>query len=121
MLMYIPFGISTGRLGGEVTAIEELGSSNTPDRHSLSNAYPNPFNSEVAIEFAVYTEDNVKIEVFNPVGQVVARLVDEVLSAGSYRINWHARDKPGSIASGIYFIRMTAGEFSETRSATLLK
>ena len=120
MLIYIPFGIFSGSLGDGVTAIES-GNSSSPDTYSLSAAYPNPFNSGTTIDFTVPAEEQVKIEVFNPAGQVVASLVEEVMTAGSYKVRWDGRDKGESMASGVYFIRMKAGEFAETRSITFLK
>ena len=64
----------------------------------------------------------VKIEIFNSVGQVVASMVDQDLSAGAYTATWDALDSSGNqVSSGVYFYRMEAGEFTATRSMTLLK
>ena len=64
----------------------------------------------------------VKIEVFNTAGQMVMSLVDEELSAGSYRTTWDAVDLSGrQVSSGVYFYRMQAGDFAATHSMTLLK
>ena len=68
------------------------------------------------------SEGRVKIEVYNTAGQRVTSLVDEELTAGSYKTTWDARDEFGEpIASGVYFYRMLAGDFADTRTMTLLK
>ena len=121
-LMYYPFGIFTGRLGAPLTAVEETGSAGTPDSYSLNDAYPNPFNPETSIDFAVPADVYVKLDVYNTVGQQVASLVDDELTAGSYKTTWDARDDTGKqVSSGVYFYRMQAGDFTDTRSMTLLK
>ncbi len=121
MLIYIPHGIFTGRLSS-MTAVEELGPASTPDSYALGDAYPNPFNPETTIEFSVPFESQVRLEVFNTAGQLVATLVDEQLSSGSYKTSWNALDRgDGKVSSGVYFYRMQAGDFSATRSMTLLK
>ena len=121
MLMYIPHGIFTGRLSS-MTAVEELGPASTPDSYVLGDAYPNPFNPETTIEFSVPFASQVRLEVFNTAGQLVATLVDEELGAGSYKSVWNGLDKgAGKVSSGVYFYRMEAGGFTATRSMTLLK
>ena len=121
MLIYIPHGIFTGRLSS-MTAVEELGPASTPDSYVLGDAYPNPFNPETTIEFSVPFASQVRIEVFNTAGQLVATLVDEELGAGSYKSVWNGLDKgAGKVSSGVYFYRMEAGGFTATRSMTLLK
>ena len=67
-------------------------------------------------------DGRVKIEVYNTAGQLVTSLVDEELRAGSYKTTWDALDESGALmASGVYFYRMLAGDFTDTRSMTLLK
>ena len=120
MFLHIPYDLASGRL--DMTAVEAVESAGTPDSYSLGAAYPNPFNPETTIEFNVPTEGFVEIDVFNAVGQTVASLVDEELSAGSYRTTWNGHDQAGSqVSSGVYFYRMQAGDFSATHSMTLLK
>ena len=120
MFFHIPYDLVSGRL--DMTAVEEVESAGTPDSYSLGAAYPNPFNPETTIEFNVPAEGFVEIDVFNAVGQTVASLVDEELSAGSYRTTWNGLDQAGSqVSSGVYFYRMQAGDFSATHSMTLLK
>ena len=121
-LMYIPLDVASRRLGAAVTAVEETENAGTPDSYSLGQAYPNPFNSETAIEFSLPSEEHVKIEVYNTVGQQVASLVEETLSAGVYKTAWDGLDRAGQkVSSGVYFYRMQAGDFTDTRSMSLLK
>jgi hypothetical protein len=84
--------------------------------HLLQN-HPNPFNPETMIEFTLPTRQDVNVSVFNTLGEQVATLVDGTLGAGehSYRFNG------SSLASGVYFYRMKAGNFVQTRKMILLR
>ena len=122
MAMHIPFDIQTGKMGADVTAVEEVGGASTPDSYSLGAAYPNPFNPETAFDFTVSADDHVKIDLFNAAGQRMDTLVDNFKAAGAYKVTWNARDSNGEpVSSGVYFYRMQAGDFSATQSMTLLK
>ena len=84
--------------------------------------YPNPFNPETAIDFALAKEDHRKIEVFNTTGQLVDTLIDNYKPAGAYKATWNAHNSKGEpVSSGVYFYRMEAGQFSATQAVTLLK
>ena len=120
--VFVPYDLASGTLGADATAVEDLGPAGTPDSYSLGDAYPNPFNPETSIEFSVPAIGHVEIVVYNAAGQQVASLVNEELSAGSYRTTWDALDASGErVASGVYFYRMQAGDFADTRAMTLLK
>jgi len=93
-----------------------------PLHYSLSQNYPNPFNPETEIRYAVPERAFVRLEVFNLLGQKVANLVDGSHAAGEYSVRWNGSDDRGvSLASGIYFYRLQAGEFSDTRKMIFLK
>ena len=88
-----------------------------PRDFSLSQSYPNPFNASVTIEFSIPNSGDVRLEVFNLLGQSVKTLVDGRIEAGTHRISWNAGDQ----ASGMYFYKLTAGNYEETKRMTLLK
>ncbi len=93
-----------------------------PKAFSLSQNYPNPFNPTTTIEYALPVASTVKIEVFNIAGQRVATLVDGSVEAGNHSAVWDGSDANGSsVASGIYFYRLRAGTYSETRKMIMLK
>jgi len=88
-----------------------------PTGYRLFQNYPNPFNSMTNVKWQMLNAEQVKIIVYDVMGREVDVLVDERLSAGSYSVNFNA----GNLTSGVYFYRLTAGNFSETRKMTLLK
>ncbi len=92
-----------------------------PEEYSLSQNYPNPFNPTTLIRYALPAVSNqlsaVTLEVYNILGQKVATLVDQEQKPGYYDIGWDA----SSLSSGIYFYRLNAGEFSQTRKMLLLR
>ncbi len=97
--------------------IEELAAELLPDRFALEQNYPNPFNPVTDIQFSLPEPANVRLDVFNVLGQKVATLLDENLPAGYHRVEWDA----GSYASGVYLYRIQAGTFTDTRKMVLLK
>jgi hypothetical protein len=93
-----------------------------PDDFSLSQNYPNPFNSETVIYYSLPEECHVEIQIINIVGQHVNTLVETTQSAGHYNISWNGIDKSGeAVASGIYFYKIDAGRFTDSRKMILLK
>lgn len=101
---------------GPITGI----TSNTnviPERFSLSQNYPNPFNPVTNIKFAIPVSGAVKLEVFDILGKSVSVLVNENMTAGTYTADFDA----GTLASGVYFYTLTAGDFTETKKMLLVK
>ncbi len=93
-----------------------------PTVYRLAQNYPNPFNPVTTISFALPHAGNVTIEIFNPIGQKVAELINGFLPAGYHTIQWDSRNGGGSsVASGIYFYRLKADNFRETKKMILLK
>jgi len=88
-----------------------------PDEFSLSQNYPNPFNPATDISFSLPTPSNVTLEVFNVLGQRVAILADGAYAAGRHTVTWNATGN----SSGIYFYRLRADGFVETKKMLLLK
>jgi len=98
-------------------AVNSEETSPVPSVCQLGPPYPNPFNSVVRIAYLSAGHERAKIRVYNVLGRQVATLADAFVSPGSYSVTWDARDLP----SGIYFVRMEAGEFVQTRKVVLLK
>ena len=93
----------------------------TPAEFALLQSYPNPFNPETSIPYALPQESHVIIEVYNVLGQQIATLADEYKSAGYHTAYWDGRDASGKKApAGIYLCRMRAGDFVKTQKMTLL-
>ena len=88
-----------------------------PGEFALKQNYPNPFNPATVINFNIPKQSFVKITVYDNLGRVVRELVNSVYSAGSYSVDFNA----ASFSSGLYFYRLDAGDFSETKSMMLTK
>jgi hypothetical protein len=83
----------------------------------LSQNYPNPFNPSTTIKYSVPELSFVKIKVFNLLGQEIVELINEELQTGNYEVSFDATNLP----TGIYFYRMEAGNFVQTRKMILMK
>lgn len=96
-----------------------LGISNTniPGSYELKQNYPNPFNPVTLITFTLPKEEFVRLAVYNPIGQEIALLINNKTNAGTHSISFDGADLPG----GIYFYKITAGSFSQTRKMSLVK
>ncbi|MBN2829545.1 MAG: T9SS type A sorting domain-containing protein, partial [Candidatus Cloacimonetes bacterium] len=89
---------------------------------ALNGNFPNPFNPTTTIMFDVAKDGNTKLEIFNIRGQKVKTLVNEEITAGSYNIQWHGDDDNNkSLASGVYFSRLTTSGKALTKKMLLLK
>ncbi len=83
---------------------------------------PNPFNPNTTISFALDATEFVKLDIFNMKGQHIRSLVQAEYGAGIHSINWNGTDDHlKTVSSGIYFYRLQAGSYTETRRALLLK
>lgn len=93
-----------------------------PASYELEQNYPNPFNPFTSIPFALPEPQRVELVVYNILGQRIKTLVEDYLEAGTYVENWDGtNDKGTAAASGIYFYRLAAGSFSQSRKMVLLK
>lgn len=88
-----------------------------PGSVELQQNYPNPFNPTTNIVYFIPDNRQIRIGVYNIVGQQVATLVDEVMSAGEHTVTWNASDMP----SGIYVVQLESGNQVFTRKITLIK
>jgi hypothetical protein len=99
-----------------VTSVENY-SPELPADYSLTQNYPNPFNPTTQISFSLVQPGYTTLTVCNVVGQVVAKLVDEELSSGTYKVNFKAENLP----SGVYFYQIKSGRFNQTKKMMLMK
>jgi 6-phosphogluconolactonase (cycloisomerase 2 family) len=104
-------------MGDEILSVNGL-----PTTYAISQNYPNPFNPVTTIRYQIPEDVQVRITVHNLLGQVVATLVDEQLTAGYYSKMWSGQNKAGlRVASGVYLYRIQAGSFVKTKKMLLLK
>ncbi len=95
---------------------------NLPKQFELYQNYPNPFNPTTTIQFNLSATSDIKLEIYNVLGQKVKTLIDTKLSAGTHELQWDATDDAGqSVSSGIYFYRLSSDKQFETHKMTLLK
>lgn len=94
-----------------------------PLANSLNQNYPNPFNPETTIPYALTRDAIVSLTIYNIAGQAVRKLVDgEALAAGQYQAVWNGRSESGaSVASGMYFYLLHAGDYVAKRKMVLLR
>jgi len=85
--------------------------------YSLSQNFPNPFNPKTVISYELPVTGNALLKVFDVLGNEVAELVNEKQNAGSYSVEFDG----SNFSSGVYFYKLTAGEFVETKRMILLK
>jgi photosystem II stability/assembly factor-like uncharacterized protein len=89
-----------------------------PGEFKLNQNYPNPFNPSTTISFSLPKSEFVTLKVYNVLGKEVATLINKKLDAGNYNELFEA---PSDLTSGVYFYKLTAGSFSDTRKLTLIK
>jgi chitinase len=92
---------------------------NIPGRFTLYNNFPNPFNPSTTIQYAIPAASRVTIKVFDVLGREVATLLDEQRNAGVGSVHFDASSR--SVASGVYFYRIQAGSFVQTKKMILLQ
>jgi len=91
--------------------------SHTINKFRFHQNYPNPFNATTTIEFSIPYTEYVTLEIYNVLGEEVATLVSERLTAGNYKYKWDA----SSLPSGIYFYRIQAGDFVQVKKMILIR
>jgi hypothetical protein len=93
-----------------------------PTAYALDANFPNPFNPVTTIRYSIPEARRVRLCVYNLQGRLVQTLIDETMPAGVNEVTWQGMDGAGSsVASGVYFYRLTAGDFQQTRSMTLIE
>lgn len=94
-----------------------VGLDELPVRFALHQNYPNPFNPSTTISYSIPSEVHVELMVYNVIGQRIANLVNETMSAGQYEVNFDA----SSLSSGTYIYRLVAGNKNLSKSMILIK
>ncbi len=95
---------------------------NLPQEYVLHQNYPNPFNPTTEIRFSLPSAGDVTLQVYNLLGQQVRSLAGGFYEAGSHTLSWDGTNQAGqSVSSGVYFYRLQAGSFEETKKMMLLK
>ncbi len=91
--------------------------SEIPDKYVLNNNYPNPFNPTTQISYTLAKASNVTLKIYNVLGQQIATLVNGKNEPGEHSVSWNALNVP----SGVYFYRIVAGDFMQTKKMVLMK
>jgi hypothetical protein len=93
-----------------------------PKNYVLYQNYPNPFNPSTTIRFDVPRMARVCIRIFNVLGEEIADVADGFYTAGVHQVVWDGRTQYGrSAGSGVYFVRLESGTFTDTKKIILLK
>jgi len=108
--------------GGTVALDSRTPSVALPVEFSLSQNMPNPFNPTTVVSFALPKDVKVNLSVYNVLGQQVKTLVNDFMRAGNQSVTWDGTDNTGhQVGSGVYFYKISAGDFSATKKMLLLK
>ena len=103
-----------------VTSVDEF--AKLPNQFSLGNNYPNPFNPTTRINFTIPQNANVKLNIYNSLGELVRNLEDKFFSPGSYSTLWNGKDNFGyQVNSGVYIYRLITDNFVETKRMVMVK
>lgn len=93
-----------------------------PTQVSFSIGYPNPFRGATTMRYTIPLKTEVHLDIYDATGRLVRRLVDDTQKPGAYSMRWDGADTHGSkCASGIYFVKFEAGDYTSTRKTVLLK
>ena len=106
-----------GKVNSVVTSVEKMSKAAVPKEFLLFQNFPNPFNPLTSIGFSLPFSCKVSVTVYNQLGQQVASIADRVYSAGTYWLNFNANN----LASGVYFYRIKAGLYFQTKKMILMK
>jgi len=108
-------------IGKTSSAIED-GESTLPKEYVLYQNFPNPFNSSTNISFTLPQDQKISLTIYNMLGREVINLFNQFLSAGEHTISWDGLDKMGNrVSSGIYFYRINANRFIDTKKMLLIR
>lgn len=108
-----------GTICGGVNSIDSGSEKDNPKVFALDQNYPNPFNPGTSIQYAVSGRQFVSLKVYDVLGKEIATLVDEYKEAGTYNVEFTINNL--QLSSGIYFYKLQAGSFIETKKMILMK
>jgi len=104
------------------TSLEDQSKKEELNSFHLGQNYPNPFNAETVIEYALPTNTQVKLSIYNILGQHIKTLIDECQKAGYKKVTWDGKDQRGrEVSSGIYFYRIKTDRNVEVKKMLLLR
>ncbi len=104
------------------TEIGDPDNGTLPESYSLDQNRPNPFNPTTSINFTLPRASNVKLEIYNILGQKVLELANGFYEAGTYSEFWDGNDSNGkNVSTGVYFYQLSVDDFQETKKMLLLK
>lgn len=99
------------------TGIEQQTVAGTPERFTLGQNHPNPFNPATTIKFSLPKKQFITLDIYNLLGETIETLVSENLVEGSHTYTWNATNQP----SGVYFYQLRGAQFSQTRKMLLVR
>ncbi len=115
------FNLETRRMDFE-SSIDRVEITELTTEYRLEQNYPNPFNPSTIIEYYIPKAGNIKLEIYNSLGELVNVLVEDNQNKGRYQVTWNGKDSHGnSLSSGVYFYRMKTDEYSNANKMLLLK
>lgn len=107
---------------GTPVDVVDISQNTLPEQFRLYQNCPNPFNPGTNIQFDLQRRAQIEVSVYNLLGQQIAVLAKEEFPAGSYSVNWDGIDNEGrAVATGVYFYKLKADGFIETRKMVLLR
>ncbi len=112
-------GVFTGDLNGTV----DIKTDALPNDFVLEQNYPNPFNPSTTIKYSLpnVTSQLVRLKIYDALGKEIATLVNEKQPAGKYQITFNTNEVSGGLPSGVYFYKLTAGNYSAVKKMILMK
>ncbi|MGB5530339.1 MAG: T9SS type A sorting domain-containing protein, partial [Ignavibacteriaceae bacterium] len=106
---------------GGLVSVEDDKAETIPTGYYLYQNFPNPFNPITTFKYQIPELSFVTIKVFDALGNEIATLVNEEKPAGSYKVEWDISAFGEEMASGVYFYKLQAGAFVETKKMVLVK
>lgn len=117
-------GISIYHEGGIITDINSFNTEPLNQLFTLNQNYPNPFNPTTTIGYSISEQEFITLKIYDILGREVALLINEEKPAGTYKVEFNANNLPNgkvNLSSGVYFYRLRAGGFTDTKKFVLLR